>query len=191
MPATFIEALIVPALDPSVSAGVAIVFGLLLVFLGRRLFWAFVGAMGFLAGLQLAPTVVPDQPQWVMLLVGVGLGLLGALLSIVLQRVAVAVAGWFGGGYLATRLAESMGWTDPSTTWIAFVVGAIIAAIVVSLLFDWAVIVLTTLSGASLVSDGLTLVATFEWGIAIALVIAGLVVQARSLARPASPPTTA
>ncbi|HYF36886.1 MAG TPA: hypothetical protein VD994_16435, partial [Prosthecobacter sp.] len=95
----------------SPAAAVAIVIGLLLVFFGRNLFWIFVAGMGFLAGLQLAPTLVPNQPGWIILLIGIGLGLVGALLSIFLQRLAVALAGGYAGGLLALRLATELGWT--------------------------------------------------------------------------------
>lgn len=164
------------------TAGLSIIIGLLLIFLGRRIFWIFVGGVGFLTGLQLAPAIVPGQSEMFNLLIGIALGIVGAVLAIVLQRVAVAVAGWIAGGLLAVRLAAMFGWNDPAFVWGAWFIGAIIAAVIVSLLFDWAVIVLTTLSGAVLVCDRLTFSPTVVWSIGVALVIAGLLVQARDFA---------
>ncbi len=175
-------------LETSAATGVAIVIGLLLVFFGRRVFWIFVGGIGFLIGVQFAPQLAPTQPQWMILLLGVLLGIVGAVLAIVLQRVAVAVAGWFAGGLLAIRLAEALGWSDTTVVWGAFILGAIVAAVMVSLLFDWALIALTTLSGAVLVSDGLSFAPTVEWVIAAALVVVGALVQARDLAKPVEAP---
>ncbi len=155
----------------------SIIIGLLLLLVGRRVFWIFVGGVGFFTGLNLAPTLIPGQSQLLIFLVAVTLAIVGAILAIVLQRVAVAVAGWFAGGALAARLMIAFGWSDPSVLWLASIVGAIIAAIVVSLLFDWALILLTTFSGAVLICDALTISPTLKWIIGIALVVVGIFVQ--------------
>lgn len=41
---------------------VSVALGLLLLFLGRKLFWVFVGVFGFLAGVQIATRVAQGQP---------------------------------------------------------------------------------------------------------------------------------
>jgi hypothetical protein len=176
--------------ENSASLFVPIAIGGLLVFFGRRLFWVFVGGIGFLAGLHFAPALAPGQPPLVILLIGLALGLVGAMLAILLQRAAVAVAGWFAGGLLAIRMAAALGWNDPVAVSVAFIVGAIVAAVIFSLLFDWALIALTTLSGALLVCDGLTLAPQVEMLIFAVLVIVGAFVQARSLAPPPEIPAT-
>lgn len=171
--------------NPALTMWVQVAVGLLLLCFGRRLFWVFVGAFGFLAGVQIAAQVARAQPEWLLLLIAAGLGIVGAVLAIVLQRVAVAVAGWFAGGWLAIRLVLALGWQADSTLWIAFIVGAVLAAVLVSLLFDWALIVLSALTGAILVSNAL------PWGqpagaIAAAVLFAlGALMQARGLERPA------
>jgi len=44
---------------------ILIILGTVLLALGRRLFWLFVGAVGFVAGLNLATHFFSDQPTWV------------------------------------------------------------------------------------------------------------------------------
>lgn len=172
---------------PAMTMWAQLAVGLLLLFFGRKLFWVFVGAFGFLAGVQIAAQMARAQPEWLLLLIAVGLGIVGAVLAIVLQRVAVAVAGWFAGGWLAVRLVLALGWQGDSTLWIAFLIGAILAAILVSLLFDWALIVLSALTGAVLVVEAL------PWGrpitavVAVVLFALGALAQARMLERPAEP----
>ncbi len=56
----------------------------------------FVGVFGFLAGVQIAARMAQGQPELILLLIAAGLGVIGAIRAIVLQRIAVAVAGWFG-----------------------------------------------------------------------------------------------
>jgi hypothetical protein len=169
-------------IDP-VAAGLMLVIGLLLVFLGRRLFWLFVGAIGFLAGVQYAPILAPGQPGWVLLLIAILLGVIGAVLATLLQRVVVAVAGWLAGGAVASRLAVELGYTSHQSTAIAFLVGAILLAIAFSLLFDWALIGMTAVVGALMSCDAVNVAPALKGAIAIVLAIVGIAVQARGLIR--------
>src|SRR5580692_6917393 len=71
----------------------AIVVGILLLFLGRKLFWLFVAAIGFVVGAEVAATMFPHQSEWVLIF-GVVLGLIGALVAILVQKVAIGVGGF-------------------------------------------------------------------------------------------------
>ncbi|MBA2585578.1 MAG: hypothetical protein H0U99_03740, partial [Chthoniobacterales bacterium] len=70
------------------------VVGIALLLCGRRLFWLFVAALGFAAGIYLTPLVVHEAPAWLALVISLGLGALGALFALLLQRLAIAVAGF-------------------------------------------------------------------------------------------------
>src|ERR1041385_6355086 len=76
---------------------ISVLVGLALLLFGRRLFWLFVAALGFAIGLQLAPYLSQNPPLWLSLLLSLGLGLLGALLAVVLQKLAIAIAGFLVG----------------------------------------------------------------------------------------------
>jgi hypothetical protein len=165
--------------NAAMTGWIAVAVGLLLLFFGRKLFWFFVGAIGFVAGLQIATRLVGGQSEAVLLVIALGLGLIGAVLAIVLQRIAVAVAGWIAGGYLAWRFAQASGWDDQATIWILVVAGAIAAAIVVSLLFGWALIILSAATGAIIVSDVLPWGQPVQFIAAAALFVIGAAAQAR------------
>ena len=80
--------------------------GILLLFLGRKLFWLFVAVVGFLVGMTFAPELLPNQPDSVILVISLITGLLGALLAAMLQKLAVALAGFAAGGYIVYYLLE-------------------------------------------------------------------------------------
>jgi uncharacterized membrane-anchored protein YitT (DUF2179 family) len=132
--------------------------------------------------------IVKGQPEAVILLIAIGTGLLAALLAVVLQRVAVALAGGLAGGMLAMQIAAMWGSTSEPARWIFFVVGAVLAAILVLAVFDWALIVLSALSGASLVSEALPIDHTAQLIVIAILFIAGVLVQARMLGGNRRPP---
>ena len=86
-------------------AGAApIVVGVALLFFGRRLFWLFVAGVGFLYGLRFAPTLVQGGSELALLLVAVFCGVIGALLAVFAQKIAVGIAGFCIGGYVVVSV---------------------------------------------------------------------------------------
>lgn len=159
--------------------------GALLLLFGRKVFWIFVGAAGFVAGVAAARSLLGPQSEWLVLAVGVVAGLVGAVLAVVLERVAVGIGGFLIGGYLLATLALALGWAGGGTATVAWLVGGVIGALVVSLLLDPALIVLSSLAGAALLTESLALGAAIApWVFAAALAL-GLVVQFAQL-RPAA-----
>ena len=153
----------------------AILGGALLV-AGRKLFWLFVGAAGFVTGMQLA-TRFSQSSEGLAIIIGLVIGLIFALLAIVLQRIAISIAGFLAGGYILTVLAGMLGMDAGALAWIVYVIGGIIGVILVSLLFDWALITLSCLAGASLVVQGLFPQNATGGLIFIILFIIGIVIQ--------------
>ena len=128
-----------------------IVLGLILLVLGRKLFWLFVSIVGFLFGMGFSGLVLPDQQQWIQLLFALGAGFLGALLAVLAQRVAFAFAGFYGGFYFTLILGESFG-SGANNLVICTVVG-VIGAVAAFLIMDWVIIGLSCLVGAGAVVD--------------------------------------
>jgi Domain of unknown function (DUF4203) len=158
-----------------------ILAGVALLLFGRKLFWVFVGVIGFIAGMRFGAEIVKGQSEAIILLIAVGMGLLGALLAIVLQRVAVALAGGLAGGMLAMQIVAMLGSTSEPARWIFFLVGAVLAAILVLAVFDWALIILSALSGAHLVSEALPIDHTVQLIVIVILFVIGVLLQARML----------
>ena len=154
-----------------------ILAGVLLVLLGRRLFWLFVGLLGFFAGFSLAARYFAEQPAWMTLLIALACGLIGILIAIFLQRVAIAIAGFLAGGMFATNILEITGWQlDPT---IAYIIAGILGAVLLSVLFEWALIFFSSLTGAMLITRSITLQPSIETGLIILLVVIGIVIQSR------------
>lgn len=149
--------------------------GLLLLTLGRRLFWFFVAAVGMTVGIDLAQQQMTIQPYWMVLLVGLAAGIVGALLAIFFQKAAIIVAGLLSGSAIAARLTMMLGFT-PAGPWITMF-GGILGAVLLYWLFDWALIAISSCAGAGLIaqSAGLPYQAT--------LVLFGFVIAAGIIAQ--------
>ena len=161
---------------------VSILFGVALLFFGRRAFWLFVAGAGFVAGLSLANNIL-NVPESVGLVIGIGIGLLAALLAVFVQRFAINLAGFLVGGYIALQVVLPMlniegGWW---VTVLTFIIGGVIGVILVGLFLDWALISLSSLAGAALVIDALNLSGGLGMVAFVILIVIGVVFQAREL----------
>jgi hypothetical protein len=165
------------------AAGVNALLGVVVLVFGRKLFWVFVGVAGFLAGLNFAERFLA-APEMLRLLIAVVAGIIGAVLAIFLQKVAIAIAGFLMGGYIVVQLLHAV--MQP-VAWdgIAYIVGGILGAVLVLLLFDWALILLSSLSGALLVVDSLPLESAARLLVFVVLLVAGILIQSAMMRRTA------
>jgi hypothetical protein len=152
--------------------------GLLLVF-GRKLFWLFVAMIGFLIGMMYIPELLPEQPDQVILTISLIAGLLGALLSVLLQKFAVGLAGLIAGGYVAYYLLENIVTHVGDFQWLAILAGALAGAVLAGSMYDWALILITSASGAVTITQYLPISMPVSIVILLVLFFTGLVVQGR------------
>jgi hypothetical protein len=157
--------------------------GVALLLAGRRLFWLFVGVVGFLVGYRVSLQILGADVQGMHWLVAVAAGLLGIVLALALQRMAVALAGFFVGGYAATVLFGLDLAKSDLTGLLLFVVAGVIAAVLALRLFEVALIILSALAGASLVTEGLHLRHGTGTLLLVILALAGMAIQAGLTAR--------
>src|SRR6476659_9075968 len=85
----------------------SVVIGAVILLFGRKLFWLCVAAIGFAAGIELAPMIMHEPTPLLALTVALVLGFIGALLALFVQKVAIAAAGFLAGGKLAVALVAA------------------------------------------------------------------------------------
>ncbi|MBV9462714.1 MAG: DUF4203 domain-containing protein [Verrucomicrobiae bacterium] len=158
-----------------------LLLGTLALFFGRRLFWLFVAAVGFIVGVKYAPQILVGQPEWVILLAALGLGLIGAFLAVLLERLAFAIAGFFAAGHLAVLLVHRLGQSPGDAAWIFFLIGGVIGAALMAIFVDWAIIAISAVFGAGVIVHELPLHGNAEPILFIALAIVGILAQAGML----------
>ena len=161
----------------------SVLIGAIILFFGRRLFWLCVAAVGFAAGMQVAPQLIHEPTDILKLSIAIVFGFVGALLALFLQKVAIAVAGFLAGGKLAVALTGAFIAEGARNPWVTFIVGGIIGAILLLALFDWALIVMSSLVGAYLIGQTVVLPATGTTILFVALVAIGIAVQAAAFRR--------
>jgi len=170
-----------------------LIAGVLLLVLGRRLFWLYVAILGFVTGLTVSSQLFNIESEVLQFLIAIAFGLVGALVASFLQGIAVATAGFLGGAYVASSLLAVFAANtnvDSVLAWGLFILGGIIGAVLAVTLFDWALIILTSLSGALLIMEGLSLTGPGGWLIVLVLFAVGVIIQS-GLGKSSEPPRTA
>ena len=124
---------------PSIHFSVPIVgalIGAIVLLFGRKLFWLCVAAVGFAAGVEIAPHLIHEPSTLLQLTIALVLGVIGAVLALFLQKIAIAVLGFLAGGKLAGAIAAAFLVHYGQYSTIIFVIGGIVGAILLLVLFD-------------------------------------------------------
>jgi len=161
----------------------SVLIGAIILLFGRRLFWLCVAGVGFAAGMELAPHLMHEPTPVLQLSVAVVFGFVGALLALFLQKIAIAIAGFLAGGKLAMALVGAFIAEGARYPGITFIIGGIIGAILLLALFDWALIVMSALVGAHLISHTIVLPPTGATLLFVGLAAIGIIVQAAAFRR--------
>jgi len=160
-----------------VAAGIFLLVG------GRKFFWFFVGAIGFITGLTFADQIPAVDSPVIILATGIILGIIGIVIALFMQSFAIFAGGFLAGSYIAYMIVASFGLIPRELFWIAYIAGGIAGAILLFFLFDWALIALSSIAGASIIINTFTLDPEIETVIVIVLALSGIFIQTKLLLR--------
>jgi MFS family permease len=153
------------------------IVGLTLLVLGRKLFWLFVGCVGFISGYTSVHQLGGGQSELFVFLIALFSGVVGALLAVFFQGVAIALAGFVAGAYVSMITINYFGFEAGQSFWMIGVIGGILGAVLLFLIFDWALIFISSLSGASFIVQTVALKHDMETILFLILVIIGIIIQ--------------
>ena len=158
-----------------------ILIGLVLLFAGRRLFWLFLACVGFASGYHYAQQIWAIHSPVPVMILAIAVGALGAIIAILFQKAAIVLAGFAAGGYIVLIVLDQFAGFRAPTVWLPYIIGGIIGAIFMFLVFDWALIFLSTLTGATLIVQRLAFNPWIEFALFLAMVIAGTAFQVKTM----------
>jgi len=152
-----------------------VMIGLAMLLIGRQLFWLAIAGLGFILSVNYTGQYFQGSPQMI-LFVSLGIGAIGAVLAYALQRTAASLLGFLAGWFLTTSLINYLDFAVDIATILA-AIGGLIGVLLVFALFDWSLIILTTLSGASLITQSIQYNQQVKVGIFLVLLILGITIQ--------------
>ncbi len=158
------------------------ILGGVLLLAGRKIFWLLVGVIGFVIGVQLATRFFHGS-EITMLVAGLVLGVICALLAVFLESVAIGIVGFLGGGYILLTLAGLFNLDKGWMALVIFIVGGLIGSALIASVLNWALILISSLAGSSMVVEALQL-KNLTAGLAFVVLLAiGIIVQVSSMRR--------
>ncbi len=158
----------------------SILVGSALILAGRKLFWLAVGLIGFFGGMYLTRLFL-DPGTHMLLFIAIGVGVLSVFLAIAVQKIAVGMAGFIAGGYGMILILKHLGFHLGNGGWVLVLVAGIAGLIVAVRIIEWALIVLSALSGSYIVVTALGYEPSKGILIFLALCIIGFVIQGRGM----------
>lgn len=151
--------------------------GFAMLIIGRQLFWLSVAGLGFLLGMNYATQFYQGSTE-IILLVSLGIGFLGAVLAYALQRAAAGLVGFLAGWYLSIILIGMLNLNLAEYEIVISMIAGIIGVILISILFDWSLIFLSCLTGATIVTQSLQFNPKTNLILFIIIFILGFFIQA-------------
>lgn len=155
-----------------------LILGIGLLLFGRKLFWLFVATAGFFAGVEFA-TRVWQGSETLTIIVGLVVGILFALLAMALKTLAISIAGFFLGGSALLSLASAFGMERGNL--ILYIIGGVLGIILISIFFDWALIIISSLAGASMIAQTLDVTQAVAGLVFIVLLLIGIFFQTNDM----------
>jgi hypothetical protein len=111
-------------------------------------------------------------------LIAIIAGIAGAILAVIMEGLAILIAGFLAGGYLMTKLLVHIGYSVSADPYLIYIIGGIIGLLLVAVFFDKAIIFLSALLGAEILLPLFHISRSAYWLFFIVLVVAGIAVQA-------------
>lgn len=156
---------------------VQIMIGFLIMILGRWNYALFAGGVVFYLTSLLLERFVPGQSLVYSLILSAVAGFLAGFASYVLKRIIAYIVVFLAGGALLYNLVTTFNWNQTMAGWIALVVTGAVCVGMALVSFDFTLILVSTLFGASIVVQYIQvpLFSDLIWFMLLAAI--GLVVQ--------------
>jgi hypothetical protein len=150
--------------------------GFAVLILGRQLFWVTVAGLGFVLGMNYAIQYFQGSPE-IILMVSLAAGIVGAILGYALQRAAAGLVGFLAGWYLTSILINTINLNIGQYSFILLILGGLLGIGLISLLFDWSLILLSTLAGATIITQSIQFQPRTRIVLFIILFVLGFIIQ--------------
>lgn len=157
--------------------GFKIAIGFVLVFAGCQIPWFFVGAAGLLLGDFIALYVLHIEKTRDIFIHDLKYGILASLVTLIHKRTATIIAAGLHSAFLIRNLPMLLGWDMGWFSWQYYVIAAAIGILLVYFVKTYAIVTISSFSGAVLIAQNTGLGAITPWFTVLALIVLGVATQ--------------
>lgn len=156
---------------------ITIAFGIIFLTAGYQLSWMFVAGVTALIMAEFIDQFQLVRSELERIIYALAAALGGVLAIYFLRRLMITLAGFFTGGYLALSIPALYGWAILLNPEQSFVIGGVIAAVLILAWFSYGVIIFTSLGGSMLLVQNFSFSGLPRGVIFILLLVIGLLIQ--------------
>jgi len=159
-----------------------VIIGFVLLIAGRRALWLSVMGVVFVATTQFLTHFLFDMKASTITLIAAGASLVVLVLYLLIEKSTIFILGAIGGGLVGIITVNSFFSlpADPLLqSFVSFLAGSALGMLLIQLLFQWTMVVFSSLMGAYLVSGVIGELPLFRLTAMVLLTIAGLFIQTR------------
>ena len=150
------------------------IIGGVLLFVGREFNFLFAAGMAALLGIRLTP-LLPSQWPWYYDYIFLGvLAAIAIALTLIHERFGYFFSGFLAGGYLLVEYSAPGLLTVPL---LPFLLGGVIGSLLIGIFTDWALILVSSASGAYFLTNMFVLPSTTQILVTSGLFVIGAVTQ--------------
>jgi len=125
--------------------------GFMLLITGRPAYWVFTGAIAYWIGGYFAERFALFAGPWNSPFLSLLFATLGIFSALLFHRWAARVAGFIAGGFLVYQMPVALGAQADWATPLYFIIGGAVGLVLLLLSFDFALLVLSSLTGATFI----------------------------------------
>ena len=151
--------------------------GFFLLLFGQQFFWIFSVIIAFLYGFNLTEIFLPDLSLKTMIISGIICGFLGGVIGVTFRPFAIFVISILSGGFIGMHIYPAFLYNIEIIYLPSVIIGTLIAVLLFTLSFDWALIILSSFIGTMFVFAPLYEGANSQIIGFIALFISGVALQ--------------
>jgi hypothetical protein len=155
----------------------SLAIGFVTLMTGRQLYWLFIGGVAFFSIFLLVPILTDFGASVDLFFISLGIGLIIGFLASVIGRAVAAGVLFLLGGYLLFMIPNSMGLNTTWLSWVLFLLSGLVTVFLVFYWFDFAMVLLSSLTGAGLIVQSVKSSAANLMVVYIAMVIFGMATQ--------------
>ena len=170
----------IPELNPDQwSLATGILVGLALLLFGRRLYWLMFATVWFLVAMLVTHMFLPptQESQWWVIVPFIA-GIAEAILSVFVHKTALRFFGALVGAYVGYHLLQP--YVVEPWPWVGLGVGVLVGFLMVMMVFNGALILLSSLLGAMMLLEPMSASPEVRMAVTAGLVIVGCAIQTRS-----------
>lgn len=152
-------------------------FGFIFLIAGHQLPWLFVAGVGYFIGWPLSDMFSVGPGTLERITFSLAISAIAVFLAYFLKKLIVSAAAFYAGGIAFLSLAQILSWDFTAVRLPVFLLAGGVSALVILLSYNWSLIIISTISGATIITQNINFGDISDVAMFLLLLMVGLITQ--------------